>query len=450
VLFLLKDTLKVYSNPKILVMGLLGFSSGLPLLLTHSTLALWLAKLGLDYTTIGLLSLTGLPYNIKFLWAPLIDKIKIPYLTTLMGRRRSWLLLSQIILVACLLGIANINPLENLKFTCLLTIAVSFSSATQDIVMLAYQVERLGKSQYGAGEAFGVFGYRMGMLMAGAGALYLSTFISWNLVYAIMAACVVVGILTVIFIEEPESPDHQTVHQELSLKYNKLLPLVSKPLKDFLTSFHLAVISPFTDFMKQKTWVASLSIMIFYKLGDNLIGSFHNIFYADLGFTNIEIANASKIFGMWASIVGGFVGGVLITRLGIIKSLFYFALIHGLSMLMYIVLYYAGHDLSVFYLSVAIENVTGGMRMTALFAYQMSLCNRLHAATQLALLTSCVHSGRTIFSSLSGWIVDSFGWVNLFFLSTFSTLPVLALVIWLSVLEKSPVFEQKRYFSKTT
>jgi MFS transporter, PAT family, beta-lactamase induction signal transducer AmpG len=438
--------MSVYADRRIWIMGLLGFSSGLPLLLTSSTLAFRLDALGVTYTKIGLFSMATLPYAFKFVWAPLIYRLPLPFLSKWLGRRRSWLFLSQICLMVALAGLAVINPAENLLFTAGLLFFVAFSSATQDIVMLAYQAERLGRSQFGAGEAMSVFGYRIGMLVAGAGALYLSTFLNWGEIYMFMAILGIVGITTTLSIAEPNAPVGEEVRlrEQRVKEYLKSHPKLGARSALFLAWVHAAVISPFLDFMRNPGWYAVIGIMLFYKLGDNLIGSMSNLFYVDLGFSASEIASASKVFGLWATILGGFIGGMFINRLGMMKSLFIFGLFHGISTLMYVVLEKAGGGLPLLYISIALENVTGGMRTTALFAFQFTLCNVSYAATQLALMTSCVHLGRTLCSSLSGWLVDTLGWTDFFYLATAATIPSLLFVVWLSRITGERFFPGKR------
>lgn len=433
---------KPYQNRAILMMTLLGFASGLPLLLTGSTLSFWLKQLGLSYTSIGLFSLATLPYTIKFLWAPLVDKLKIPYLTNKIGLRRSWLLVSQICLCFSLVMLGSLDIVNHLMMAVILVMSIAFFSATQDIVMLAYQVERLAERQYGPAEGLGVLGYRLGMLMAGAGALYLNHLFDMGFVYILMGLMLIIGMATVYIIDEPavERPTFNSLNQELKNKHHNA---GSKRLRCIIKSLNYAVVSPFKDFMKREGWFWSLMIMMFYKIGDNFIGNMHTNFYAELGFSNIEIANATKIFGTWASVLGGLVGGLIVARQGIMKSLFFCGLVHAIAMLMYIVMYRSGHDLSILYASVALENITGGMRLTALFSYQMRLCNKLHAATQLALLTSCVNMGRTLCASTSGWMIENIGWENLFWISIFSMIPVLFLIIHQSSKENDPVFSGK-------
>lgn len=425
-------------------MGLLGFASGVPLLLTSTTLALRLLReYDITFTEIGLFGLATLPYAFKYIWAPVIDRVKIPFLSRKLGRRRSWLLVSQCSLILSLWGLALINLSENIPLTAFLVFCVSFASASQDIVMLAYQAERLGRSTYGAGEAMGIFGYRMGMLLASAGALYMTSFMSWGEVYAVMSLFVLVGTLTTLSMAEPNvTPSKESLLREKkAAEYLHSHPRLKGWKATMLAWIHGAIVCPFSDFMRQRVWLAALLVMFFYKLGDNLIGTMSSIFYADLGFSDIEIANASKIFGMWTSILGGFVGGVLIYRFGMIRSLMWFAFIHGLATLMFVVMVKMGKNTEMLYISIALEHITGGMRTTALFSYQLTLCNVSYAATQLALMTSLVHFGRTIFSSFSGLLVDTIGWELFFYLASFCTIPVLGLVWWLGRLSGEPVFK---------
>jgi PAT family beta-lactamase induction signal transducer AmpG len=439
--------LRPYQDRAVLMMTLLGFASGLPLLLTGSTLSFWLKQLGLSYTSIGLFSLATLPYSIKFLWAPLVDKMKIPYLSNKIGLRRSWLLTSQLFLCFSLLGLGSLDIINHLSTAVFLVMCIAFFSATQDIVMLAYQVERLGERQYGPAEGLGVLGYRLGMLMAGAGALYLNHSLDMSVVYILMGIILSIGMVTVFLIDEPkfERPTFSTYNKMSKATRNSSL---ARRIHCILQSFNYAAIAPFKDFMKREGWYYSLLIMFFYKIGDNFIGNMHTNFYAELGFSNIEIANATKIFGTWASVLGGLVGGIIVARQGIMKSLFYCGIIHAIAMLMYIIMYRSGHDNTILYVSVASENITGGMRLTALFSYQMRLCNKFHAATQLAILTSCVNMGRTFCASTSGWIIENLGWENLFWISIFSMVPVLFIILHQSAKEREPIFSNRLIYLK--
>lgn len=436
---ILQKNFGVYADRRVFIMSLLGLSCGIPLLLTASTLSLWLKQAGLSNTKIGALSLCALPYTIKFVWSPFIDRLNLPFLTRHLGRRRGWLLFSQVMLILNILIISWIDPGQNLTLTMIFAGAIAFCSATQDVVMLAYQIERLGRNQYGAGEAMGIFGYRMGMLTSGAGALYLAEFLTWSQVYQLMALFVGVGLITTLCIAEPKPvfSEESLARERKAHEYLINHPQFKGWQAHTLSWLYGAVVCPFSDFVRNNFWVVALLIMLFYKLSDNLIGNMSNIFYTDIGFSKSEIASASKVFGMANSILGGFIGGILIVRIGIIQALFFSALIHGVSLFLYVLMAKVGYNLEMLYFTVAIEHITGGMRTTALFAYQMTLCNPVYAATQFALLTSVVHFGRTTTASLSGWLVDQLGWVNFFNLCAASSIVSLLLVIWLSKLEKT-------------
>jgi PAT family beta-lactamase induction signal transducer AmpG len=436
---LLNRYLGIYADHRVGIMALIGFSCGIPLFLTASTLSLWLKQLGFSNTMIGAFSLCALPYTIKFMWAPFVDRLRLPYLTRWLGRRRAWLLLSQVMLMLSIIAISLVNPLEYLGVTIFLAVAIAFFSATQDVVMLAYEVERLGRNQYGAGSAGGIFGYRMGMVASGAGALYLAEYITWAQVYQIMAVLIGVGVITTLCIAEPDpvvNPE-SLAREEKAHDYLIAHPRLTGWQAKLLSWLYGAVICPFYDFVRNSFWITALLIMLFYKLGDNLIGNMSNIFFMDIGFSKSEIASASKVFGMANSILGGFIGGILIARLGIIPSLMINGLFHGAAIFLYVVMAQVGYSIEVLYFTIAIEHITSGMRTTALFAYQMSICSPMYAATQLALLTSIVHLGRTVTASCSGWLVDQLGWVTFFNLAGASTVVSLGLVWCLAKLEKT-------------
>ena len=427
-----KSFWSIYTEPRMIVLGLIGFSSGVPLLLTSSTLGFYLHDAhGISLTHIGLFGLATLPYVFKFAWAPLVDRLKLPFLTRWMGRRRGWLLFSQVNLLIGLWSMALIDPSQNLVPLALLSFYVCFSSATQDIVMLAYQAERLGINQYGAGEAIGIFGYRMGMLAANAGAFHMANIMDWPTIYMVLSLAIIVGIITTFCCLEPniqKSPE-VLLREEKADEFLHSHSKLPKAVATLLSWLYGAVVCPFIDFIQKRSWFAMIMLMIFYKLGDHLIGTMSNIFYTDLGFTKTEIANASKTFGMFASVLGSFAGGMIIRRLGMLKSLLFFGLLHGGANLMYVVMANVGHNLPALYISIFLENTTGGMRTVALFAYQLTLCNVSYAATQLAILTSAVHFGRTAFSSLSGWLAEQLDWEPFFYVTCLGTIPSL-MIVW--------------------
>jgi PAT family beta-lactamase induction signal transducer AmpG len=432
------DMWRLYKDPNVLLMWPLWFACGIPLFLTASTLSLWLKQEGLSNTVISVFSICAFPYTIKFLWAPFVDRMPLPFLTRWLGRRRGWLLLSQVGVAVGIVALSLVNPAHHMGWGMACAFFIAFASATQDIVVLAYQVERLGKRAYGAGEAMGVFGYRIGLLVAGAGALYLSDHVSWPVVYQLMTVGSVIGMLLTFSIKEvpPVVSEEAKNREERAKAYLFAHPRLSPWQGKLLGWLYGAVVCPFADFMRRRDWVLVLLIMFCFKANDNLIGNMTNIFFSSLGFSNSEIASASKVFGMAATILGGLMGGVLVAQLGMHRSLLITGLVHGVSIFLYIVMAKVGYNLPCLYLTIALEHITGGMRTTALFAFQMTLCTPAYAATQLALLTSLVHMGRTVLATFSGMLVDHVGWVAFFNLSALLTIPSLIFVLLLIRIQK--------------
>lgn len=401
----------IYLDKRIFFILLLGFSSGLPFWLTSGTLAFWLAESGSSNTAIGLFALVGVPYTFKFLWSPLVDRLPIPMLTYLLGRRRSWMLLSQIFMALTILALSQMHPAENLMPMAALALLLAFLSATQDIVIDAYRVDILDEKTQGAGAATIVFGYRMGMLTSGAGAFYLASYLPWATVYQIMAVLVGVGLCATLFCKEPNQRDEEGASRH--------------------HWFHKAVIAPFSDFMMRPNWWVILIFITCYKLGDAFVSNMTNPFYFSVGFTKIEIANITKIFGIFANLFGAFLGGLAVSRLGILKGLFVCGLFQMFSNLVFVWQAYAGHDVSVLVFAIAIENTTGGMATVALVAYLSKLCHASFTATQYALLSSLMAVGRTFLSSSCGVIADSVSWPAYFSISTLVAIPGMLLLIYL-------------------
>lgn len=422
--------IRPYLDSRLLIIGILGFTCGTPLLLTSSTLAIWLKEFGLTNATIGLFGFLSLPYSLRFIWAPLVDRMPIPYLTKRFGRRRSWLLASQTVLMLTLTGFTQVDIKSQLFMTSILAMILSFASATHWTVMIAYQVESFKRKQYGPAEGVNILGYRMGMVASSAGALYLAQIVSWEFAYGTMAICIALGFITTLIIDEPiPIKNDQALIQEKKinsylLKHRKHNPKFCK----MLSWIYAAVICPFLNFTKKPNWLLLLTLMFLYKFGDNLIGSMSNLFYMELGFSKIDIANAAKLFGMIASIFGGLIGGALIIRWGFMKSIYINAILHMFATLLYIALAYAGNDMFMLYLSIAIEHITSGMRTTALLSFQLTLCTPTYAATQLALMTSFVSLGRSLFSPISGILATTLGWVNFFILATVASIPAILIV----------------------
>ncbi len=422
---------KVYADRRVLSLLFFGFASGLPLALTFGTLSVWLREVGVNKTTIGLFALAGAPYTLKFFWAPLVDRMPIPYLTRWLGRRRGWTLLTQLLLMATIAGLGATNPVARPGLTALFALLVGFWSATQDIVIDAYRVEILEERQYGAGAATIVLGYRIGMLVSGAGALYLATYVGWFASYGIMAAFMIVGVITVLLNPEPGvQHSRESVEQERRIAvYLEARPHLKGKRGQVLAWVYGAVLSPFAEFMRRRGWMVILLFILLYKFGDALAGVMSGPFYVELGFTKNEIASVSKVFGMGATIMGAIIGGIIVDRLGILKSLFVCGILQMFSNLMFAVLAVVGNDVKMLAVAIAVENLSGGMGTAAFVAYLSSLCNVAYTATQYALLSSFMAFGRTVLSSSGGWLADQMDWVSFFVLTTVAALPGLLLLV---------------------
>ena len=409
---------RVYLEPRVLVVLLLGFASGLPLLLTLSTLTFWLAEAEVDKAAIGLFALVGLPYTWKFVWSPVIDRVRLPLLTPLLGRRRGWLLLVQALLVVAILGLGAGDPQQNLAQMAVLAVLVAFLSASQDIVIDAYRVELLSERQQGAGAAMVVIGYRVAMLLAGAGALVIAELAGWFWAYAAMAGCLGIGMVTVLLAPEP-----QVGAQALALGSGG-------PAQWLRT----AVVEPFAEFFRRNGPGIALLILLFimlYKLGDALLGTMTNPFYVELGFSKPEVAAIVKGYGLVATLLGGFLGGVIVNRRGIVPALWICGVVQLLSNLVFVLQAWVGHDLTMLTVTISVENLAGGMGTAAFVAYLSSLCNLSYTATQYALLSSFMAQARTTLSAGGGFLAESLGWVPFFLASTAAALPGLLLLLML-------------------
>ena len=403
-----REALAVYRDRRMLAILCMGFSSGLPYALTGSTLSIWLRTEGVSLTDIGLFSLVGLAYIFKFLWSPALDRVALPLLTRRLGRRRSWALLIQTLLALAILGLGFTDPRAARAWVAIVAVLVAFLSASQDIVIDAYRVELLAAEEQGAGAAATQIGYRIGIIASTAGALYLSAF-GWRAAYAVMAASLLVGFATVLMTREP--------------------PVAPPPPGDW---FETSVIEPFIDFTRHRGWLAILVFVVLFKLGDAIAASMAGPLYVTLGFSNAEIASITKVFGMAAAMAGVFLGGLLVARVGVMRALLVGGVVQMLSVLMYILQYRVGHDPVVLALTIAAENVTGGIGSAAFVAYLSGLCSLAFTATQYALLSALASVARIVLASSGGWIADQLGWTEFFLIATAACLPGLGLLLWLA------------------
>lgn len=412
-----RRSLAAYTDRRVMLILPLGFASGLPLLLTASTLSAWLATAGIGRAAIGVFALVGTPYAVKFLWAPVIDRLPPP----LGGRRRGWGIAIQIALISAILALGFRDPQRDLLWMGILALLVAFLSASQDIVIDAYRVELLRADQQGPGAAMIQTGYRFAMLASGAGALMIADRAGWFAAYATMAALLAVGML--VFLLGPEPEVTTKVEQQVATGE-------TEGRGHWLTT---AVIAPFLDFMQRPLWFAILIFIVGYKLGEALAGVMATPLYVSLGYSLREIAAISKLVGFFATIVGAFIGGAVTVRFGVMRALLICGVLQSAGNLCYVLQAFGGHRLDYLALCVAAENLTGAMAGAALVAYLSDLCSLAFTATQYALLSSLAAVGRTLVASLGGVLANRLGWAPFFLLSTIATIPALLLLGWLMI-----------------
>jgi MFS transporter, PAT family, beta-lactamase induction signal transducer AmpG len=393
-------TLKPFTNPRLLVTLLMGFSSGLPFLLIGQTLKGYLTRSGIDLATIGFFSLVQIPYTFKFVWSPIMDR----YTPLPLGRRRGWLLIAQVCLGLSLFGLSFVNPKTDLPLLAVACLLVAFFSSSQDIVVDAYRREILADEELGLGASSYLIGYRFATMFAGAGSLYLADHMSWTQVYWVMAATMGVGILTTLLAPEP---------------------LIETPLPK---TFREAVLGPLSEFFRRDGALWILGFVFFYKFGEQIANSMYTTFYMKIGFTNTEIASVAKVFAVWAMLTGGFVGGALLIRLKIYKSLWLFGILQTCGLLVYAALASAGHSLPMLAAAVAAEYFTSGMATTAFIAFMSMQSSKQYSATQLALLSSLMQLPTILFASQSGNMANALGWNGYFIACALMTIPGLLLL----------------------
>ncbi len=414
-----KKSLGIYFDRRMLVMMLLGFSSGFPLLLVFGTLNLWLKDSGVPLTMIGLFSLAKTPYSLKWAWSPIVDRVQLPFFKRF-GRRRGWALCTQILLMFSIWGMAVTNPAQSAATMAVWAVIMAFASASQDIVLDAYRIESFSNREQGAGVAVFVLGYRIGTIFSGAGALFMASVMSWEDVYKVMSLGALVGMLTILCSKEPK--------RDRRFKEKKLKGTFRQKLATFLKK---AVHEPLADFVKRPNWLWVLLFIFFYRMSDAYIGPMAYPFYDDLGFSKKEIAAVVKIFGVVATILGTLVGGMFVSKMGIVRSLLICGVLQGLSNLVFVMQAYAGHDLRMFMFTISVENITGGMGTAAFVAYLSSLCNVAYTATQYALLSSLMSLARDVFAATSGYAAQAVSWPLFFILTVFMAVPGMLILLHL-------------------
>ena len=392
--------LKTVCSPRMLVALLMGFSCGLPLLLTITVLQAWMREEGVDLTVIGIMGLVGLPYTLKFLWAPFLDRFTLPFL----GRRKGWLILAQSALVLAIFALGFTSPARGPWMVAAAAFLVTFFSASQDIIVDAYRREDLSDAELGLGSSFYINGYRVGMLLASGGGLILADNMSYATVYQIMAACMLPGIIVTLLAPEPGLPagTPQTLAE--------------------------AVFEPLAEYFRRDSAVLILTFILLYKIGDTMAAAMTTPFYLDIGFTKTQIGTVVKLFGFWATIAGGMIGGILMLRVGINRCLWGFGILQALSTSGFALLAVAGNSIAGLSAVIAFENLSSGMGTAAFAAYMASITNKKFTATQYALLSSLMGIPRVLASTPTGYMAKHFGWLYFFVFCTIIAIPGMLLL----------------------
>ena len=422
----------VYAEPATLRMLLLGFSSGLPLLLVFGTLSFWLREAGVNRTTIGYLSWVGLAYGFKWVWAPLVDRMPIPVLTRLLGRRRSWLLASQLTIMGALIGIGLTDPKLALMPVVWCALAIAIGSATQDIALDAYRIESADADHQAALASSYMTGYRIAMIWAGAGALWIAARSevsgvvgyqqgAWQTAYWVMAASMLLGVVTVLLSPEPAAR-------------------ALKPARNAAEWLQGALIEPFADFLRRygKQAILILALIAVYRISDVVMGIMANPFYVDMGYTKDEVAAVTKIYGVIMTLVGAFIGGALAMRFGVMRVLMLGGVLSAASNLLFAWLGTRGHDVTALTFVISADNLSSGIASAAFVAYLSSLTNVNYSATQYALFSSMMLLLPKFLAGYSGAMVDSFGYSQFFTATALMGVPVLGLVYLASRIHPVP------------
>jgi PAT family beta-lactamase induction signal transducer AmpG len=393
--------LRTIFSRRMLVAFLMGFSCGLPLLLTMGVLQAWMKEMGVDLTWIGMITLVQIPYTWKFVWAPFLDRYVPPFL----GRRRGWMIMAQLALVAAVIGLGYSDPVRRPVMMVTTALLVAFFSATQDIVVDAYRREDLADRELGLGSSFYIYGYRIGMWLAGGGGLILADHLSYAKVYLIMALCMLPGIVTTLLTPEPRvsAAPPQTLRE--------------------------AVLSPLLEYFRRSGALWILAFILFYKIGDTMASAITTPFFLDIGFSKTEIGAVVKVFGAWATIGGALLGGLVLLKLGIYRSLWVFGCLQALSTAGFALLARFGHSISLLSGVIAFENLSSGMGTAAFVAFMASITNKKFTATQYALLTSIMGIPRVLASAPTGFMAKVAGWEFFFVFCALIAVPGMLLLL---------------------
>ena len=429
------DAVTVYRQPRVLAMLFLGFSAGLPLLLVFGTLSAWLAREGVDKSTIGHVSWVALLYGLKFIWSPLVDRLRLPVIGRVFGQRRSWMLLAQTGVICGLLAMASSNPVNHLELLVYAALLVAFSSATQDISIDAWRIEAMPMEDQGAMAATYQIGYRIGMLLAGGGAFTLAHYYSWPLAYTVMAICMSIGIITTLIIPEPG----HLVSRETWKQEEKVIHFVENSshlpatVRDVYAWIIGAVICPFTEFFSRNGRFA-LVILLFiglFRISDITMGVMANPLYVDVGFSDLDIGVVTKTVGPFITIAGALLGGSLVIRFGVLPVLLAGAILVMLTNLLFVSIAILPPDIMMLALVVGADNLSGGMAGSAFIAYLSGLTNKAYTATQYALFSSLMLLPAKFIGGFSGDVVDANGYVFFFVYTAMLGIPAILLILYL-------------------
>ncbi len=404
------DAISIYGERRVFIMLLLGFSSGLPFMLVFGTMSAWLREAGVSRTDIGLMSYVGLAYTIKFVWAPVIDQIRLPWLADRLGKRRAWMIVAQLLVALALVGISFCDPKVALLPIALLALMLAFSSATQDISVDAWRIEAASDEKQGAMAAAYQLGYRFAIIASGAGALYVADYVSWHAAYLLMAVLMVIGIGAALAAPRLAEAEAAIIGEAAVDAFTGRFALHG-PAKRAVAWIYRAVIAPFVDFFGQRGWRAFviLGLIGLYRVPDFVMGVMANPLYIDLGFSLATIATVVKLFGVWMTIGGAIVGGIVVVRLGILRSMLIGASAVAVTNFLFSWLATRGGDVSALTIAIGAENFSGGFAGTCLIAYMSSLTNHEFTATQYALFSSAYALPGKLLGGMSGYMVDWYG-----------------------------------------
>lgn len=413
------NSFSIYLRPKIFLCGFLAFSSGFSVLFVVSTIPIWMNDFGITKTDIGwFISIAYLPYVLKILWAPLIDISTVPIIGRWLGHLRGWAVTMQFGIIACMFMLSSINPATSIISARIMVFLITFFSATRDIVTDAYRVEILDPEEIAPGSAMYLLGYRVGMLTAGAGGLLLADYLPWNLVFYVLTGFLFIGLITFLFIPDPNI--HRE-YQQLELKLNLSW------VYEVIGRLKRATIDPLWEFMGRKRWLLILLIIPFYKLGDNFVQSMSNLFFINIGFSKTDIAVAVKCFGLIASILGSIWGGIIVNKMGDLRTMFVNGIIHMLAFGAFVLQDQIGDNLFMLYFTIALTHVTGGIVTTAFVSFISNLCHSSYKATQYAMFSSLRSLDKCLVFG-SGWLADHLLWKTYFIITPLFGLPALILI----------------------